>query len=79
MPTTYNLINYADGAAVDDALGKALTAVQPGADLADFSSGPATTGQVPTADGSGGVAWADLPDGAPPDLNIYRANSFGGF
>lgn len=31
-----------------------------GADLADFSSGAATSGQVPTADGSGGVAWDDV-------------------
>ena len=49
------------------------------ADLADFTSGTAASGQVPTADGLGGVAWADLPDGAPPDLNLYRANAFGGF
>ncbi|MBP6733632.1 MAG: hypothetical protein KA142_02875 [Chromatiaceae bacterium] len=64
-----------DATGSDPLTGYALTS----ADLADFTSGAATSGQVPTADGAGGVAWADLPDGAPPDLNIYRANSFGGF
>ncbi|MBP8282898.1 MAG: collagen-like protein [Chromatiaceae bacterium] len=72
-----------DGQVLTTASGVATWAAPTGAstsaDLADFTSGAATSGQVPTADGAGGVAWADLPDGAQPDLNIYRANSFGGF
>ena len=34
------------------------TAVQPGDPLTDLSSGAATSGHVPKADGSGGIAWA---------------------
>ena len=71
--------SFPNGAAVDAALGLAETSLQPGADLANLASGAATVGQVPAADGSGGVDWADLPDGPPPDLNIYRAIAFGGF
>ena len=44
-------------AGIDERLALAETAIQPGADLADFTSGAATSGQVPTADGAGGVAW----------------------
>lgn len=40
------------GAAADDA------------DLADFTSGTAASGQVPTADGTGGVAWDDVASGS---------------
>lgn len=37
---------------------KADTAVQPGDALTDLSSGAATAGHVPTANGSGGITWA---------------------
>ena len=60
MAETYTS-KYSTGAAVDAALDKAESAIQPGADLADFTSGAAGSGQVPTADGSGGVAWAAIP------------------
>lgn len=36
-----------------------IGAASTGADLADFTSGTASSGQVPTADGAGGVAWGD--------------------
>ena len=42
-----------DATGSDPLTGYALTS----ADLADFTSGAATSGQVPTADGAGGVAW----------------------
>ncbi len=51
-------LNYT-AAGIDERLALAETAIQPGADLADFASGAATSGQVPTADGAGGVAWDD--------------------
>lgn len=76
MPSTYTS-KYTTGAAVDAALDKAESAIQPGADLADFTSGAATSGQVPTADGSAGVAWAD--PATTPAIKIYTANAFGGF
>lgn len=47
--------SFPNGAAVDAALGLAETSLQPGADLANLASGAATVGQVPAADGSGGV------------------------
>lgn len=39
------------------------TALQPGDALTDLSSGAATAGQVPKADGSGGIAWDDESGG----------------
>lgn len=38
-------------------------------DVADLASGAATSGQVPTADGSGGVDWDDIPASGPHDLD----------
>lgn len=38
------------------------TAVQPGDDLTDLGSGAATAGQVPEADGAGGITW-ETPSG----------------
>lgn len=51
-------------AGIDERLALAETAIQPGADLADFTSGAATSGQVPTADGLGGVDWGTPESGA---------------
>ena len=45
-------------------------------DLADFGSGAATVGQIPVADGSGGVDWDDitgLPAGTNGDILYYNA------
>lgn len=39
------------------------TAVQPGDELTDLASTGASAGQVPKADGSGGIAWADESGG----------------
>ncbi len=64
-----------DATSSDPLNGYALT----GADLAAFTSGAATSGQVPTADGLGGIDWAEPTGGAPSDLNILRTNTFGGF
>ena len=73
MPSTYTS-KYATGAAVDAALDKAESAIQPGADLADFTSGAATSGQVPTADGTGGVAWTAIPVTEPINYQEATAN-----
>lgn len=43
--------------------GLADTAVQPGDALTDLSSGAAISGQVPKADGSGGITWDDESGG----------------
>ncbi len=44
------------------------------ADLADFTSGTATSGQVPTADGMGGVAWMAIPVMEPINYQEATAN-----
>ncbi|MBP6735370.1 MAG: hypothetical protein KA142_11915 [Chromatiaceae bacterium] len=62
------------GAATAAQGGLAETAIQPGADLADFTSGAATSGQVPTADGAGGVAWAAIPVTEPINYQEATAN-----
>ena len=72
--------------------GLADTAVQPSdltgyattsADLADFTSGTSTSGQVPTADGAGGVAWVAPATGADANAlalaRLYSITQFGGF
>ena len=41
-----------------------IGAASTSADLADFTSGAATSGQVPTADGTGGVDWAEPSGGS---------------
>ena len=45
-------------------------------DISDMASGTATDGQVPTADGSGGVAWEDATGGSggtPQTLSRFEA------
>lgn len=54
-------------ATLDQVIGLAASA-----DLADLTSGTATSGQVPTADGSGGVDWAE-PSGGTLDLAAAHA------
>lgn len=44
------------------------------ADLADFTSGAATLGQVPAADGTGGVGWA-TPTGGEGEIHLVRADT----
>jgi len=46
----------------------------PDADLAAFTSGLATLGQVPTADGAGGVDWVD-PAGAAAEERRFEADT----
>lgn len=43
---------------LDVVAGVAGTALQPGDELTELSSGAATAGHVPTANGSGGITWA---------------------
>ena len=57
-------------AGIDERLALAETAIQPGADLADFTSGTATSGQVPTADGLGGIDWAEPTGGDISALSV---------
>ena len=59
-----------DALGSDPLNGYALTT----ADLADFTSGAATSGQVPTADGAGGVDWAAIPVTEPINYQEATAN-----
>lgn len=56
-PAITDFATAAQGALAD-------TAVQPGDPLADLSSSPATAGQVPEADGAGGITWVTPAGGS---------------
>jgi hypothetical protein len=60
---TTDFATAAQGATAD-------TAVQPGDPLTSLGSGAATSGHVPKADGSGGIAWAAESGGGSSDIAL---------